>query len=102
MMTMGKILVYTLRGTNAVERNYFCKHFWGQETSSNRGKYRYRREGLLDHIPHRKLIRGALIIPQEYGDEVAEFLNKFDAEVYVRDVRLTPDDIRALGLDKKV
>jgi hypothetical protein len=99
----GKIVVYRVyRGTNATERNLFCQHFFGQETSSHQGKYRYRRKGLLDHIPHRKLIRGVLIIPSEYGDEVVDFLHMYNAEVYIRNVVLTSDDIRILGLDKKV
>ena len=66
----------------------------------NRGKYRYRRKGLLDHIPHRKLIRGVLIIPSEHSDEVMAFLDIYTAEVYVRDVVLTSDDIRILGLNE--
>jgi hypothetical protein len=54
------------------------------------------------HIPHRKLIRGVLIIPSEYSDEVVDFLHMYNAEVYIRNVVLTSDDIRILGLDKKV
>jgi hypothetical protein len=101
-MMMGKILAYRLKEMNTAEKNYFCKHFLGQETSSNRGRYRYRRKGLLDHIPHRKLIRGVLIIPSGYSDEVVDFLHMYNAEVYIRNVVLTSDDIRILGLDKKV
>ena len=99
---IGKIIIYRIyKGTNATERNHFCQHFYGQETSSHRGKYRYRRKGLLDHIPHRRLIRGVLIIPSEYSGEVVEFLDRYDAEAYTRDVVLTSDDVRALGLDEK-
>jgi hypothetical protein len=99
----GKIVVYRVyRGTNATERNLFCQHFFGQETSSHQGKYRYRRKGLLDHIPHRKLIRGVLIIPSEYSAEVVEFLDRYNAEVYVREVVLTSEDAQMLGLDEEV
>jgi hypothetical protein len=100
---IGKIVIYRIYGgTNATERNLFCQHFFGQETSSHQGKYRYRRKGLLDHIPHRKLIRGVLIIPSEYSGEVVEFLDRYNAEVYIRDVVLTSNDVQMLELIEEV
>ncbi len=43
------------------------KRLYGQRTSSHGGKYVYRRKGLLDEIPHVRLIRRNIVRPQEAG-----------------------------------
>lgn len=96
----GKIIAFTLPRRDRKTVNQFCKKFYGQETSCLKGRYRYRRKGLLDHIPHRKLIRGLIIIPPEFEREVIDFLEGFDAEYYTREVKLTGEDKKALKLKK--
>jgi hypothetical protein len=97
---LGKIAVFRLYKTNLRLMDQFCKKFYGQETTSHKGKYRYRRMGLLDQIPHRKLIRGVIIIPLEYEKEVVDFLGNFNAECWVRKVELTSEDVEALEAKK--
>jgi len=67
-----------------------CKQFYGQYTMT-RGK-RYRRRGLLDEIPHVKLIRGVIVVSTRDTKEVIKFLRKFNAEIHVRKVELTLKD----------
>ena len=74
----------------------FQKRFFGQDTSSHGGQYRYRRPGFLDDIHYRKLIRGVMIFRDEDLPNVIEFLRGFDAEVYVRKIELTQRDIELL------
>ncbi len=62
------------------------KRLYGQATSSHGGRYRYRRRGLLDDVPHRRLIRGVLILRAEDADRVAGWLRGLGAEVHVRRV----------------
>ena len=95
MQMMGKLIafrIYKHAGQKAA--NQLCKQLYGQGTST-RGK-KYWRRGLLDEIPHRKLIRGVIVLSTRDANEVIKFLQKFNAEVHVRDVVLTPDDERAL------
>ena len=90
---IGKIIAFTIYKTNdrkSIDR--FCKKFYGQETRSHGGKYHYRRKGLLDGIPHIKLIRGVIIVSKENTDRVVQFLREYNAEFYVRDVTLLPED----------
>jgi hypothetical protein len=55
----GNIIVFRFKEkTEQKSINQFCKKFYGQNTSSHGGKYQYRRHGLLDNIPHIKLIGG--------------------------------------------
>jgi hypothetical protein len=93
----GVIIAYRLFKNNSQkELNQFCKKFYGQETSSHKGKYRYRRRGLLDDIPHIILIRGVIIVSKGDAKKVVDFLKEYNAEVYVRDVTLLPEDEAAL------
>jgi len=81
--------------------NVFCQRFYGQDASSHGGKYRYHRRGILDDIPYRKLIRGVIILKLEDLDTVLTFLDRYDAEVYVRRIRLAAEDCQILGLSQK-
>ena len=81
--------------------NVFCQRFYGQDASSHGGKYRYHRRGILDDIPYRKLIRGVIILKLEDLDTVLTFLDRYDAEVYVRRIRLAAEDRQILGLSQK-
>jgi len=90
---LGKIIVFRFsKKTNQKSLNQFCKKFYGQETSSHGGKYHYRRKGLLDNIPYIKIIGGVIIVSYENADKLIQFLKEYDAEFFVREVILLPED----------
>ena len=98
-MLIGKIIIFRVYKTNNTKKlNDFCKKFYGQNTSSHKGRYRYRRKGFLDCIPHKKLIRGAIIVRLTDSERIISFLKEYDAEVYARDIILTDDDEKVLGI----
>ena len=68
------------------------KRLRGQVTSSHGGKYVYRRKGLLDEVPHRRLIRGVVIVRTEDAGRVVRLLEELGAEVHTRRVELTRED----------
>jgi len=93
----GTIILYRIRTkTTKSNTEKFCREFYGYMDKSNYGKYQYRRKGLLDRIPHVKLIRGAIIIKKENCDEITQFLKKFNAEVHVRTIILVKKDKKQL------
>jgi len=95
MWMMGKLIAFRVfKYAGQKGANQLCKRLYGQGTST-RGK-RYRRVGLLDGIPHRKLIRGVIVLSTRDANDVIKFLKEFDAEVHVRDVVLTQADRKAL------
>jgi len=55
------------------------------------------KKGLLEDIPHAKLLRGVIIVTENGWKAVVRFLKEFNAEIYVRRVVLTPEDKKALG-----
>ena len=94
----GYIIVFNLPPKRRnVEISRFCQKFYGQDTSSWGGKYRYHRHGLLDDIPYRKLSRGVILIYDDDLETVLRFLEKYNAHTHVRKVRLTEDDRKEMG-----
>ncbi len=89
----GALIAFTVpTGKDRTRASAFAKAFYGQETSSHQGKYRYRRHGLLDEISYNKLIRGVIIIRIDDVRRVTEFLEQHSAEYHVRMVELTDRD----------
>ena len=78
------------------EISKFCQKFYGQDTSSHGGKYRYRRRGLLDNIPYRKLARGVIVLRPEDLDVVVDFLHDYTNDMHVRRIELSEYDKEVL------
>ncbi len=96
--SLGKILAYrVLRNAGPKRTDEFVRKLYGREVATHKGRYHYRTRGLLDEIPHRRLIRGVIILPVEDEDRLVEFLERYDAEYYARDVILTPEDLKILS-----
>ncbi len=79
-----------------VRASQFCQRLYGQSVSSWGGKYRYRRRGALDAIPHRKLLRGVVVLRRSEAGPVLSVLEEFRAVVEVRAIRPTREDLTAL------
>lgn len=91
------ILVFHLpSGMKNSDLGKFVKRFYGQETSTQSGKYRYRRKGLLDQIPHRKLLRGVIIIRKSDLENVMKLLIQWKAVVDQRIIEPTEEDLKML------
>ena len=100
---IGSIIVFRFKEkTEQKSINLFCKKFYGQDTSSHGGKYHYRRQGLLDNIPHIKLIGGVIIVTKDSAGKLIDFLREYEAEFYVRDVILLPEDEIILGISQTI
>ncbi len=74
----------------------FCQRFYGQSVSSWGGKYRYRRRGLLDDVPHRKLLRGVVIVRRTDLPPLVAMLREFRGSVEVRTIKPTEEDLAIL------
>ena len=96
------ILVFHLpKKMNNMDLGKFVKRFYGQETSTQKGKYRYRRKGLLDQIPHRKLLRGVIIIRKSDLETVMKLLIEWNAVVDQRIIEPTEEDLKMLREEGK-
>ena len=96
----GAILIFRLppKMRNS-DISKFCQKFYGQETSSHGGKYRYRRRGLLDGVPYRKLTRGVVVLRHEDLDLVVDFLREYASKIHIRKMELSENDLEMLQTD---
>jgi len=81
--------------------NRFVQKFYGQDTSSHKGKYHHHKRGLLEDIAHIRLVRGVIILKEVDLEKVLSFLNEYDAEVYTRDIILTLEDEKILNKENQ-
>lgn len=79
-----------------VRVSQFCQRLYGQSVSSWGGKYRYRRKGLLDGIPHRKLLRGVVLVRRSDVGPVLELLQEFQAQLEFRVIQPSREDLDIL------
>ncbi len=95
----GTLVAFRLRPPqDPNEASKLVKRLYGQETSSHKGRYHYRRKGLLDEIPSHRLIRGVIVVRKKDEGRMLSFLREYDTEIFVRKVKLTDDDLTALGI----
>jgi hypothetical protein len=95
---MGKLIAFVIYSKgDRTKSSKFSKKFYGQDTSSHSGKYRYRKKGFLDNVPHIKLIRGVIIVKKEDIDRVLSFLSHYDLKILIRNVELKKEDIQILN-----
>jgi len=107
-MNKGKLVAFrvyknkdkAVKNSQAV-MNRFVQKFYGQDTSSHKGKYRHHKRGLLEGIAHIRLVRGVIILKEVDLEKVLSFLNEYDAEVYTRDIILTLEDEKILNKENQ-
>lgn len=87
---IGKIVAY--RQPSSSKSRQLSRSLHGYVDKSNYGKYTYERDGLLDKIPFRKLIKGVFVVRERDLQKFVDLLEKYQAEYYVRNVELTAGD----------
>ena len=98
-MRRGAIAVFRIYArSNQKVANTFTQKLYGQDTPTHHGKYTYHKRGLLEEIPHIRLIRGVIIVRRQDAPKVEAFLKQYGAEYYIRTIELEPTDQKKLGL----
>ena len=64
---------------SAYERNKFFRGLYGWEQAVK--KYRYRRPGLLDEIPHRRISDSVFMVAMEDMRQVMEYFDQWQEKV---------------------
>ena len=81
--------------TPAVHRD-FRQAVYGANTSSMGGRYRYRRRGLLDDIPHVRLYWGTVLILERDFKHLRKLFKVYSAEYEIREVKPLKKDLKVL------
>ena len=92
----GTRIAFRLARVDKNAASELVRRMYGQRTSSHGGRSVVRRKGLLDDVPHVRLIRGAVIVRTEDAERVTRFLSRSGPEVHARRVELTMEDREAL------
>jgi len=95
----GNIVIY--RQPSSSKSRQLSRALNGYVDRSNHGKYTYERDGLLDKIPHRKLIKGVFIIKNKHLEKFEDLLDMYQAEYHIRDIKLKPEDAKILTNQKE-
>ena len=99
-MRRGTIAIFRIYAkSNQKVANIFTQKLYGQNTRTHHGKYTYHKRGLLEDIPHIRLIRGVIIVKRQDAPRVEAFLKEYKAEYYIRTIQLEPSDQKKLKLN---
>lgn len=94
----GMLICYSLSKAKPTPAEWtkFRKKFLGYLDHSNKGRYKYHRKGLMSEIPHVKLLRAVFIVRERETQKVIDFLKEYRADIHVRKVVLTHEDVEKL------
>lgn len=84
----AKLITYSLVKRPISEQNQFRKELNGHNDVSHHGRYKYRRNGLLDEIPHIKPSRSTLIVSTKESAKILGVLKKYNAEAKIFDIQI--------------
>jgi len=75
--------IKTKKFSNVYERNKFFKELygWKQVIRKEKRSYEYKREGLLDRIPHIKVDQSMFIILKEHLKLMEEFFQEWEDKI---------------------
>jgi hypothetical protein len=81
------------------ERNKFFRelHGWNQIVPRGGKRYQYRRNGLLDEIPHIRVADSAFIVALEHMKRMEEFFDAWEDKVHCDMMRIMMEDQRMLA-----
>lgn len=90
----AKLITYSLINQQISAQNQFRKELNGHNDVSHHGRYKYRREGLLDKIPHIKPSRGTIIVPTKEFAKIINLIKKYDAKMKVFDIQIDKSEFK--------
>jgi hypothetical protein len=94
----GKIICYDIKSSNLQRKDIdkFLRELIGHNDKSHRGRYAYRKKGLLEDIPNIKPARSVIIVSNKNFREIENILKKYTINAYIRDILLKEEDLKIL------
>lgn len=78
-----KVICYSIKHLKPVGKTKFQRDMYGFKDLSNKGKYEYRRQGLMDSIPHEKVYYTGLLVKEAHVKKVLKILKRHNAKIHV-------------------
>ena len=73
----AKLICYDLSKISQIKKVDVKRALFGYIEYSNNSKYTYSREGILSKIPHLRLTRAVIIVPNKEENRVIKVIKKF-------------------------
>ncbi len=84
----AKIITYSIAHKPAQVRSKLNRELNGYTDVSHGGRYKYRRQGILDCILYKKTARNIIITPFEPAKLVLQVLNEHGAKISTIDIQI--------------
>lgn len=84
----AKIITYSIGHLSIAEQNQLRKRLNGHNDRSHGGKYKYRRDGILDKIKHIKPNRGTIIAPIKEAEGIIKLLKKYNSKIVSYNIQI--------------
>ena len=78
----AKLICYSLRGLTAAERVAFGRRIYGFKDHSNNNKYSYERAGIMESVPHRKILDCVIIVNDSDAQKIVKTMKSCKATVH--------------------
>ena len=82
----AKIIVYDMSKLDQYHKVLLNRVMFGFIDNSNNGAYSYQRKGILEEIPHKRLMNGALIAKMPDAKKILTILKIHKAKIYSYDI----------------
>jgi len=93
----GTLVVFHLPlGSSPADHREFRRRIYGEDTASWGGRYRYRRRGILDDLPHVRLYWGVVIVRREDARKFLAVVRGNGGGAVTRGIKLTTGDRKSL------
>ena len=79
----ARLICYSLKNLTSAERVAFRRSIYGFNDHSNKSKYSYRRQGVMDSVEHKKILDSVMIVKNSDADKVVKRMKACKATVYV-------------------
>jgi hypothetical protein len=86
----AKLIVYNISKLDQYHKVLINRDLFGFIDNSNKGKYQYKRKGILDEIPKFRLPKGAVIVKNGDQNKIISVLKKGKAKYDTYDIEVKP------------
>lgn len=76
----AKLICYDLKKLSQVKKVDVNRALFGYTEYSNNAKYTYKRQGLLEKMPHLRLAKAVIIVENKNGNKIIRTLKKNKAK----------------------
>jgi len=91
------LVTFTVKTKKFSSRYEITKFFrtlygWNQTVCHGEKRYKYKRDGLLDKIPHIRIDQSSFLIPERFFEEVEDFFSHWDDKVIFKTFKVLVEE----------